>query len=164
MKQENMKYVLETKGLTKKYGKFLALQEVNMNIPKGSIYGFAGKNGAGKTTLIRIICELQEPSAGGYSLYGISNKKKGIYAARRRVGAVVETPAVYMNMTARNCLNLQHITDLSIRGKSSGRRPHGRSKICPENAFRSMSVIRKRWAWFWTECTLHTNRYLTARR
>lgn len=103
-----MDYVLETKGLTKKYGKFTALRGVDMHIPKGSIYGFVGKNGAGKTTLIRQICGLQEPSGGSYSLYGVPNTKKRIYTVRKRIGAVVETPSVYMDLTAEENMRAQY--------------------------------------------------------
>ena len=63
--------VLTTHGLTKQYGKFTALDGLTMNVPQGAIYGFVGRNGAGKTTLIRVICGLQRPTAGTYSLYGI---------------------------------------------------------------------------------------------
>ena len=59
-----MEYVLEAKSLCKEYRNFKALNGLNMSVPKGAIYGFVGKNGAGKTTLIRLICGLQEPSAG----------------------------------------------------------------------------------------------------
>ncbi len=71
-----MEYILSTKGLTKQYRNFKALNDLNMHVPKGSIYGFVGKNGAGKTTLIRLICGLQEPTAGEYSLYGKKIQKK----------------------------------------------------------------------------------------
>ena len=77
-----------------------------MRIPKGAIYGFVGKNGAGKTTLIRLICGLQAPSSGTYTLYGIQNTDKRIVKAHRRMGAVVETPAIYPDMTAEQ--NLRH--------------------------------------------------------
>ena len=50
-----MEYILCTNGLTKQYRKFKALNNLNMHVPKGAIYGFVGKNGAGKTTLIRLI-------------------------------------------------------------------------------------------------------------
>lgn len=70
-----MEYVPETKSLTKCYRGFTALAGLNMMIPKGSIYGFVGRNGAGKTTLIRLICGLQEPTAGSYTLCGIENEE-----------------------------------------------------------------------------------------
>ncbi len=103
-----MEYVLKTSALTKIYGKQEALKDLTMNIPKGAIYGFVGKNGAGKTTLIRVICGLQEPSGGGYSLYGVPHTdKRGICRVRRRMGAVVETPAIYLSMTAEDNLKQQ---------------------------------------------------------
>ena len=53
-----MEYVLTTDGLSKRYGRFKALDGLSMHVPQGAIYGFVGKNGAGKTTLIRLICGL----------------------------------------------------------------------------------------------------------
>ncbi|MDO4492106.1 MAG: ATP-binding cassette domain-containing protein [Lachnospiraceae bacterium] len=103
-----MEYVIRTENLTKKYGKFLALSNVNMSIPKGAIYGFVGKNGAGKTTLIRLLCGLQDPTEGWYSIYGIQNNDKRIIQSRKRMGAIVETPSIYMNMTARDNLIEQY--------------------------------------------------------
>lgn len=79
-----------------------------MHIPKGAIYGFVGRNGAGKTTLIRLICGLQEPSSGSFSLFGIRNDSKDIVNSRRKIGAIVETPAIYMDMTAEENLRQQY--------------------------------------------------------
>lgn len=104
-----MEYVLQTDSLTKRYRKFLALDGLSMHVPKGSIYGFVGRNGAGKTTLIRLICGLQEPTSGSFTLYGIPHSDKEIVKARRRMGAVVETPAIYMNMTAKDNLKQQYL-------------------------------------------------------
>ena len=101
-----MDYVLQANALCKHYGQFKALDGLTMHIPKGAIYGFVGKNGAGKTTLIRLICGLQAPSAGTYTLYGIPNTEKRIAESRRRMGAVVETPSIYLDMTAAQ--NLRH--------------------------------------------------------
>ncbi len=103
-----MEYVLETSALGKSYGHFKALNNLSMHVPKGSIYGFIGKNGAGKTTLIRLICGLQEPTCGEYTLYGKKNSEKAIYSSRRRMGAIVETPSVYLDMTARENLQQQY--------------------------------------------------------
>lgn len=103
-----MEYVLETNGLRKSYRNFTALRDLTMHIPKGSIYGFVGKNGAGKTTLIRLICGLQEPSGGRYTIYGIRNSDPQINLMRRRMGAVVETPSVYLDMTAEENIRQQY--------------------------------------------------------
>ncbi len=105
-----MEYVLKTSALSKKYGKFYALKNLNMHIPKGAIYGFVGKNGAGKTTLIRVICGLQNPSDGEYEIYGAKNTDKNIIDSRKRMGAVVETPSIYLDMSARDNLKQQCLT------------------------------------------------------
>ncbi len=104
-----MDYILQTNNLTKKYKSFQALSGLSMNVPKGSIYGFVGKNGAGKTTLIRLICGLQEPTSGDFTLYGIRNDSKDIIKSRRRMGAVVETPSIYLDMTAEENLKQQYL-------------------------------------------------------
>ena len=103
-----MQYVLETDALTKEYRNFTALKGLSMHIPKGAIYGFVGRNGAGKTTLIRLICGLQEPSDGSYTLYGVGNSDSRIGRSRRRMGAVVESPSIYMDMTARDNIRQQY--------------------------------------------------------
>ena len=104
-----MEYVLETNALCKRYRDFTALNGLNMHIPKGSIYGFVGRNGAGKTTLIRLICGLQEPTGGSFTLYGAKNTDAKIERARRRMGAVVETPSIYMDMTAEDNIRQQYL-------------------------------------------------------
>ena len=102
-----MEYVLTTQGLSKHYKDFKALDNLTMHVPKGSIYGFVGRNGAGKTTLIRLICGLQVPTSGSYSLYGVDNTQKELSKIRRRMGAVVETPSIYLDLTAQDNLKEQ---------------------------------------------------------
>ncbi|MBM6803691.1 ABC transporter ATP-binding protein [Mediterraneibacter glycyrrhizinilyticus] len=101
-----MKYILTADNLNKNYRHSHALHNFSMHIPKGAIYGFVGENGAGKTTLIRTICGLQAPTSGTYSLYGVKNTDKRIREAQQRIGVVVESPAVYLDMSAEN--NLKH--------------------------------------------------------
>lgn len=104
-----MEYVLQTRNLCKQYKRFKALDDLNMRVPKGSIYGFVGKNGAGKTTLIRQICGLQEPTSGEYEIFGATCQNvKDISKARSRMGAVVETPSIFLNMDARDNLKNQY--------------------------------------------------------
>ena len=102
-----MEYVLTTSSLSKQYRSHEVLKEVTMHIPKGSIYGFVGRNGAGKTTLIRVICGLQEPTSGEYAIYGVPNKDRQIARSRQRMGAVVETPSIYLDMSAEDNLKQQ---------------------------------------------------------
>lgn len=106
-----MEYSLETQNLSKRYGKVRVLDGLDMHVPRGSIYGLIGKNGAGKSTLMRLVCGLQKPSGGSYSIGGVrceSNTPAGRVAqARRHLGAIVETPAIYLNMTAEENLKQQ---------------------------------------------------------
>lgn len=103
-----MDYVLKTNDLCKHYKDFKALNNLTMSVPRGSIYGFVGRNGAGKTTLIRLVCGLQIPTSGGFELYGMQHADKGIAAARCRMGAVVETPSLFPEMTAEDNLRYQY--------------------------------------------------------
>ena len=96
-----MEYILKTNNLEKRYKKNIVLNNLNINIETNSIYGLIGKNGAGKTTLIRIITGLQNPTKGDYSLYGVSYQDKEIKNIRTRISAIVETPTIYMNLTAK---------------------------------------------------------------
>lgn len=99
-----MEYVLETNNLEKRYKDFKALGHLNIHIENGSIYGLIGKNGAGKTTLIRIICGLQEPTNGNYTIYGTNNSSGNIASVRKRMGAIIETPSIYGEMSAKDNL------------------------------------------------------------
>jgi len=103
-----MEYVLTTNALCKRYGHFKALDHLSMHVPKGSIYGFVGRNGAGKTTLIRLVCGLQYATSGDYTLYGVSSGQKEITTSRRRMGAIVEGPSIYLGMTAEENLRAQY--------------------------------------------------------
>lgn len=103
-----MDYVLQTNALCKNYGHDKVLNKLEMNVPKGAIYGFIGRNGAGKTTLIRLICGLQRPTSGDYTLYDIKNTDKQIQKARKRMGAIVETPSIYLEMNAEENLKQQY--------------------------------------------------------
>ena len=66
-----MEYCFTANALSKHYKNFKALNNLSMHVPKGAIYGFVGKNGAGKTTLIRLVCGLQFPTSGEFTLYGV---------------------------------------------------------------------------------------------
>lgn len=103
-----MEYVLKTNMLCKQYGQFHALRGVTMQIPKGAVYGFVGKNGAGKTTLLRLICGLQHPTSGDYMLYGKKNTEKDFARTRRKIEAVIESPAIYLDMSAEENLKQQY--------------------------------------------------------
>lgn len=102
-----MDSVLSTKGLSKKYKKQMAVNGVDMHIQRGDIYGFVGENGSGKTTIIRLITGLISPYAGSFELFGVKNSSPKIGTARSRVGAIVENPSIYLNMSAYDNLKTQ---------------------------------------------------------
>lgn len=99
--------VLKVNGLCKSYKHKTVLDHVNMTIQKGDIYGFVGKNGAGKTTLIRILAGLAEADQGEYELFHVSSKSGHIDKARKKICAMVESPAVYPDLSARDNLKMQ---------------------------------------------------------
>ena len=103
-----MEYALRTNNLIKCYKSFAALDGLNINVPFGSVYGFVGKNGTGKTNLIRVICGLQKQTSGSFSVYGTESVSGEISRARRRMGAVIESPSFYPSMTAEDNLKQQY--------------------------------------------------------
>lgn len=103
-----MDNILTAESLWKSYKGFHALSGLNMHVPKGAVYGLVGRNGAGKTTLIRLICGLQRPSGGSYSLYGAESTTPRLATVRRRMGAVVETPSIYQDLSAVDNLREQY--------------------------------------------------------
>lgn len=109
------KVVLKTYNITKKYGEQLAVDNVNMTIKKGDIYGFIGQNGAGKTTLIRLITGLIHKSGGEIDLLG-ANEENELNKARTMVGSLIESPSLYTNMTARENLEVSRLVR-NIPGK-----------------------------------------------
>lgn len=100
-----MESVLKTCNLTKQYKKNTAVDNLNMNILKGDIYGLLGENGAGKTTIMRMILGLIKPTNGSVELFGekLTEDKKHILA---RVGSIIEFPGFYGNLTAVENLNI----------------------------------------------------------
>jgi ABC-2 type transport system ATP-binding protein len=119
-----MDYVLETKALSKNYGRIHALADVDMRLPAGSVYGLVGKNGSGKTTLMRLVAGLASPSGGTFTLYGAAGgaglrkqARSGLLQARKKIGAVIETPSVYPAMNAWDNLAMQ----CRIKGSGTAR-------------------------------------------
>lgn len=107
--------VLKTHNISKKYGNQLAVNNVNMTIKKGQIYGFIGQNGAGKTTLIRMITGLIHRTSGELELLGASGESN-LNEARTLIGSLVEMPAFYGNMTAKENLEVSRLVR-NIAGK-----------------------------------------------
>ena len=98
-----MEYIVETKNLTKSFGKEKAVSNLEMKIPKGEIYGFLGPNGAGKTTTIRMLLGLMRPTSGSVQLFGKDMKNNRIDILKN-VGSLVENPSYYPHLTAKENL------------------------------------------------------------
>ena len=97
-------YAVETTGLTRRFGDFVAVDQVSLRIPKGQLYGFLGLNGAGKTTTIRVLTTLLPPSAGSAKVWGHDVIKEPV-AVRKLVGLVSdETSESQSTWTAREYL------------------------------------------------------------
>ncbi|AEY67425.1 ATP-binding cassette domain-containing protein [Clostridium sp. BNL1100] len=104
-------YIMQTFGLTKKYGEIISVSNLNMKIKKGDIYGFIGRNGAGKTTTIRMITGLVTPTSGEIELFAHKSGKI-INAGLPRIGSIIEHPALYTDFTAYE--------NMELRGKLLG--------------------------------------------
>jgi len=95
--------VLQTKNLTKSYGNKTAVDNVSLTIEQGDILGLIGQNGAGKTTFMRLVTSLAKPDSGEITLFGETDPAK-LTAARTRMGAVIEMPVLFTNLTAEQNL------------------------------------------------------------
>jgi len=100
-----MEPVIETKGLTKRFGERTAVDTVDLIVPAGVAFGFLGPNGAGKTTLIRTLLGLTRASGGEFSLLGLPQPAKR-REALARVGAIVEEPKFHPHLTGRENLKI----------------------------------------------------------
>lgn len=97
--------LLETRNLTKQFGRHKAVDSVDMHIKKGAIYGFIGRNGAGKTTCLKMIAGLSRPTYGEIEMFGY--KGKDLQKVRSRVGCLIEEPGLFGKMTAYENLNIK---------------------------------------------------------
>lgn len=100
--------VIKTDQLTKNYGNTVALQDADITICKGEIYGLVGNNGAGKTTFLKLLTGEIVPTGGGFTLLG-ENTEKGYIKARKRMGAIIENPAFFPGMSAMQNLEYYRI-------------------------------------------------------
>ena len=96
--------VIEIEGLVKKYGNFVAVDNISLDIVEGEIYGLLGPNGAGKSTTISTICGLTKPTDGDVKVFGKSIKDNDV-SMKRKVGLVPQSIALYKDFTAKENLN-----------------------------------------------------------
>ncbi|MEU2105744.1 MULTISPECIES: ABC transporter ATP-binding protein [unclassified Nocardia] len=95
--------IVVTRGLTKRYGEHTAVDDVNMSVASGEIYGFLGPNGAGKTTTLRMLAGLIRPSEGAVTIAG---HRPGDPAVVRRIGVLIEGPGFYPYLSGRDNLRV----------------------------------------------------------
>jgi ABC-2 type transport system ATP-binding protein len=104
-------FAIEIKNISKSFGKFQALKQVNLNVPKGCIFGLLGPNGAGKTTLIKAIAGALKPTGGGATVLGL-DPLKNRWEIRRKIGYMPQTASLYGDLSARQ--------NISFFGKAQG--------------------------------------------
>lgn len=109
---------VRTRGLTKRFGQHLAVDGLDLDVPRGSVYGFLGPNGSGKTTTIRMLLGLVHPTAGSHDLLG-QPMPAAAAAVLPRVGALVESPAFHPYLSAR--ANLARLQAADAAPDASGR-------------------------------------------
>lgn len=108
-----MNNIVVTNKLTKKFGEQIAVNEVNITIKEGDIYGLVGRNGAGKTSFMKMISGLSHSSGGSFSLFGVECDEAWDKNAYAKVGSLIETPGFFENMTAYDNLLLKaHCTEI----------------------------------------------------
>lgn len=100
--------VIKTKNLTKKYRSHLAVDNADLEIKQGEIFGLVGKNGAGKTTLLRMITGLTMPTSGEIELFQ-ETSNEGLNKSRMRTGSIIETPSFFPYLSARKNLEYYRI-------------------------------------------------------
>ncbi len=113
-----MSYVIQTKELSKSFKKSAAVDKVDLKVEKGDIYGFIGQNGAVKTTTIRMLLNLIKPSGGTVELFGEKVTDNSMYRHLKKIGAIIETPGFYLNLTGEENLDIHRIL-MDIPDRSS---------------------------------------------
>ncbi|WP_417203411.1 ATP-binding cassette domain-containing protein [Acetoanaerobium sticklandii] len=103
-----MENIIETYNLTKKYNGCDVVNSVNLNVPKGKIYGLLGRNGAGKTTAMKMLIQMVKPTSGSFRLFGEKNVKNNT-SVYKNIGSIIETPSFYTNLTAYENLRILNL-------------------------------------------------------
>src|SRR3972149_9579783 len=116
MSNDNPDVVLRTVGLTKRYRRLLALDDLNREVCRGQVFGFLGPNGAGKTTTIALMLGLIAPTAGHVEMFGL-DPRRHLSGALRRTGAILETPSLYPHLSGRDNLRVWGALSGGVEGK-----------------------------------------------
>ncbi|MCZ7602291.1 MAG: ABC transporter ATP-binding protein [Melioribacteraceae bacterium] len=122
---ENEK-IIEVSGLTKKYKNLIAVNNLDLNVYRGDVFGFLGPNGAGKSTTIRMLLTLIKPTFGNIKIFGKSLQKNRLEILKK-IGAIVEKPDFYLYLTAYK--------NLEILGKISG------ADVSKQNLMKHLEIV-----------------------
>lgn len=101
-----MNEMVKTNGLTKRYGDFDAVSNLNMTVKENRIYGFLGPNGAGKSTSLKMLLGLVHPTAGEIDLFGKRMNAKNRMELLKETGSLIESPSYYGHLTAKENLKI----------------------------------------------------------
>ena len=105
-----METIIETKGLTKRYGQRLSVSRLDLSVPTGCVYGFLGPNGAGKSTTMKMILGLVKPTEGRVKVLGAEMNSRNRLAILKNTGSLIESPAYYGHLSGKE--NLQIVCTL----------------------------------------------------
>lgn len=101
-----MKYMIETKGLSKRYGKKLSVKEVGLKVRPGCVYGFLGPNGAGKSTTMKMLLGLVKPTEGEIRMFGKEISARNRISMLKNTGSLIESPSYYGHLSGRENLKI----------------------------------------------------------
>lgn len=101
-----MSDIIKTNHLCKQYGETLCVNDIDLIVPKGAVYGFLGPNGAGKTTTMKMILNLVHPSAGDISVFGTEMNQENRLDILKDIGSLIESPSYYGHLTGEENLRI----------------------------------------------------------
>jgi ABC-2 type transport system ATP-binding protein len=121
-------FTIQTRGLTRRFGSRSAVDDLALEVPRGTVFGFLGQNGAGKTTTLRLLLGLIAPSAGEVRLFGEPFRRELL----ARTGALVENPGFYPYLSGRK--------NLLLLCRATGRLPRGACALAVEEALQAVEL------------------------
>ena len=101
-----MKEIVKTTNLTKRYGDICCVNNLDMSVKEGKIYGFLGPNGAGKSTTLKMLLGLVHPTAGEIDMFGQRFTEKNRISTLKNIGSLIESPSYYGHLTAKENLKI----------------------------------------------------------
>lgn len=138
-------YAVDVRGLTQRFGKFTAVDNVSFYIPRGEIFGLLGPNGAGKTTTIRILCGLMKPQAGAVEVLGFDVLKRPD-EVKKRIGYMSQKFSLYNDLTVEENLAF-YATIYSVPASERKQRIEEMIDLCGLKGLERQSTRQLSGAW-----------------